>query len=132
MWVSDIPSIVLTKVKYGFSSKLKTKYPNIKFTTSDSSNTAATFPTVYVNKLSSPEQGQDLEGTEIHAILATFQIEVTDNVSQSRANEVIDEVMRIMKAMRFQIVGDPYPDNRDNAYRYVMRCRRVIGALDKL
>lgn len=132
MWTSDIPSIVITKIKYGFSSKLKTKYPNIKFTTSDSSNTAATFPTVYVNKLSSPEQGLDLEGTEIHAILATFQIEVTDNVSQSRANEVIDEVMRIMKAMRFQIVGDPYPDNRDNAYRYVMRCRRVIGALDKL
>ena len=132
MWTSDIPSIVLTKIKHGFSSKLKTKYPDINFTTSDSSKTTAKFPTVYVNKLSSPEQGQDLEGTEIHAILATFQIEVTDNVSQSRANEVIDEVMHIMKTMRFQIVGDPHTDNRDNAYRYVMRCRRMIGALDTL
>ena len=35
MWTSDIPSIVLTKIKHGFSSKLKIKYPDINFTTSD-------------------------------------------------------------------------------------------------
>ena len=50
--------------------------PDINFTTSDSSKTTAKFPTVYVNKLSSPEQGQDLEGTEIHAILASKLNEV--------------------------------------------------------
>ena len=76
--------------------------------------------------------GQTLDGTEINAIKANFQIEITDNVSQSRAGEVADEVLRIIKTMRFEIVGDPYTDNTDNSYRYIMRCRRIIGALDTL
>ena len=132
MWVSDIPSIVLTKVKYGFSEKLKKKYPDLNFTTKSKTGTPTSFPTVYINKLSSPERGQTLDGTEINAILASFQIEVTDNVDQSRAGEVTDEVMRLMKTMRFEIVGDPYTDNTENSYRYIMRCRRMIGESDIL
>ena len=132
MWTSDVPSIVLTKIKYLFSTKIKNKYPDLNFTTKSKTGNLPYFPTVYINKLSSPEMGQTLDGTEINAIMANFQIEITDNVSQERAGEVADEVLRIMKTMRFEIVGDPHTDNTDNSYRYVMRCRRVIGALDTL
>ena len=132
MWTSDIPSIVLTKVKHLFSEKIKDKYPDLNFTTKSKTGALTSFPTVYINKLSSPEMGQTLDGTEINAIMANFQIEITDNVSKSRAGEVADEVLRIIKTMRFEIVGDPYTDNTDSSYRYIMRCRRIIGALDTL
>ena len=74
MWTSDIPSIVLTKVKHLFSEKIKDKYPDLNFTTKSKTGALTSFPTVYINKLSSPEMGQTLDGTEINAIMANFYL----------------------------------------------------------
>ena len=65
------------------------------FSTVGSSDARAVFPFVYIQLLPSTEQGQDIEGNTINAGLFTFQIEVTDNQTQSRAKDVMSEVKRL-------------------------------------
>lgn len=128
----DIESIVFSRINAKATSKLKTKYPDISFTTSDKVSKNPKFPNVYVHLLGSPEIGNDLENNTINGVEATFQIETTDNQSQSRAKDVMNTVVGIVKEMRFSIVSMPEMKNTDSAYRCVMRCRRTIGNLDIL
>ena len=133
-WTDRISSVVFTRIKNEFSSTLKTKYKmtNSNFSTVGSSDTPAVFPFVYIQLLPSTEQGQDIEGNTINAGLFTFQIEVTDNQSQARAKDVMSEVKRIMKSMRFTV--QPTPDIQDTkgTHRSIMRCNRRIGSSDIL
>ena len=133
-WTDRISSIVFTRIKNEFSSSLKTKYKmtSSNFSTVGSSDTPAVFPFVYIQLLPSTEQGQDIEGNTINAGLFTFQIEVTDNQSQTRAKDVMSEVKRIMKSMRFAV--QPTPDIQDtkDTHRAIMRCNRRIGSSDIL
>lgn len=133
-WTDRISSVVFTRIKNEFSSTLKTKYKmtNSNFSTVGSSDTPAVFPFVYIQLLPSTEQGQDIEGNEINAGLFTFQIEVTDNQTQARAKDVMSEVKRIMKSMRFTV--QPTPDIQDtkDTHRAIMRCNRRIGSDDIL
>ena len=133
-WTDRISSMVFTRIKNEFSSSLKTKYKmtSSNFSTVGSSDTPAVFPFVYIQLLPSSEQGQDIEGNTINAGLFTFQIEVTDNQTQSRAKDVMSEVKRIMKSMRFTI--QPTPDMQDtkDTHRAIMRCNRRIGSDDIL
>lgn len=133
MWTSDITSIVFTRIKAIGNKKLKTKYPNINFTTSSESSTTPKFPTVYVKRLQGAERGQDLEGTSVNATICSFQIEVTTNTNDTEAQEVADVVCSVMKAMRFQILGEPFADNTQNGVsRNVARYQRIIGYGDIL
>ena len=102
------------------------------FSTVGSSDTPAVFPFVYIQLLPSTEQGQDIEGNTINAGLFTFQIEVTDNQKQVIAKDVMSEVKRIMKSMRFTV--QPTPDIQDtkDTHRAIMRCNRRIGSDDIL
>lgn len=130
--LDSIETQVFSLIKAKFSSKIKTKYKDLNFTTSDRSSTKPKFPTVYVHFMESPEIGSTLEGTEIPGINATFQIDVTDNQSQARADEVAKEILRIMKDMRFKPSGMPFHDNSGDTYRTVSRYRRIIGDGDIL
>ena len=133
LWTALISPTVLTKLKTDGEAKLKTKYPDINFTTVDrvaSSN--AQFPTVYVDEMAGAEQGADLEGQDINAVMSSFQIEVIDNVSQNRSNEVMNEIVGIMKSMRYQVIATPEFQNTSTTYRSVARFRRVVGKGDKL
>ena len=133
-WTDRISSIVFTRIKNEFSSALKTKYKmtDSNFSTVGSSDTPAVFPFVYVQLLPTSEAGQDIEGDTINAGLFTFQIEVTDNKSQARVKDVMSEVKRIMKSMRFTV--QPTPDIQDtkDTHRTIMRCNRIIGSWDIL
>ena len=122
-WTDRISSIVFTRIKNEFSSTLKTKYKmaDSNFSTVGSSDTPAVFPFVYIQLLPSAEQGQDIEGTEINAGLFTFQIEVTDNQTQARSKEVMAEVKRIMKAMRFTVQPTPTLEDTKYTHRAIMR-----------
>lgn len=132
MWTSDIASIVFTKIKLEATSKLLSKYPYINFTTSDQVRTDPAFPNVYVKRLQGAERGRTLDGESVNAILSSFQIEVTDNESERRAQEVADVVYSIMKKMRYECIGEPFPDNIEGVYRNVARYRRVVGYNDIL
>lgn len=133
MWTSDITSIVFTRIKAIGNKKLKTKYPNINFTTSSESSTTPKFPTVYVKRLQGAERGQDLEGASVNATICSFQIEVTTNTNDTEAQEVADVVCSVMKDMRFQILGEPFADNTQKGVsRNVARYQRIIGYGDIL
>ena len=133
-WTDIISSNVFTRIKNEFSSSLKTKYKmtDENFSTVGSSDTTAFFPFVYVQILPGIEQGQDLDGTSINAGLFTFQIDVTDNQKQTIAKDVMAEVKRIMKSMRFSINSMPSFEDTKDTHRATIRCSRVIGAGDKL
>ena len=133
-WTDRISSVVFTRIKNEFSSTLKAKYQMAdgNFSTVGSSDTPAVFPFVYIQLLPSVEQGQDLEGNEINAGLFTFQVEVTDNQSQTRAKDVMAEVKRIMKSMRFTVQPTPTLEDTKDTHRAIMRCNRIIGSCDIL
>lgn len=133
-WTDRISSIVFTRIKNEFSNTIKTKYKmtSSNFSTVGSSDTPAVFPFVYIQLLPSAEQGQDIEGNEINAGLFTFQIEVTDNQTQARSKEVMAEVKRIMKAMRFTVQPTPTLEDTKDTHRSIMRCGRRIGSGDIL
>lgn len=130
--LDSIETQVFSLIKAKFSAKIKAKYKDLNFTTSDRSSTKPKFPTVYIHLLESPEIGSDLDGTSVNGINATFQIDVTDNQSQARADEVAKEILRIMKSMRFKSAGMPFHDNSGDTYRTVSRYRRPIGEGDIL
>lgn len=132
MWFSRITNIVLTRVKAIVGKKLNTKYPDIDFTTSASSSTTPKFPTVYIKRMQGAERGQDLDGSTVNAMLVTFQVEITDNISETRAQEVADNVCAVMKSMRFQILGEPVTDSQVNIHRNIARYQRVVGYGDTL
>lgn len=132
MWISDIESKIFTRVKVLGNKTLKEKYPDIYFTDSDKTQTNPKFPTVYIHSTGGPEKNTDLENTTINSILCTLQIDVTDNQSQSRAKEVMDEVVGIMKKMSFTVNGTPQSDNTDSTYRQIARFRRTIDWNDTL
>ena len=133
-WTDIISSNVFTRIKNEFSSSLKEKYKmkDENFSTVGSSDAPAVFPFVYIQLLPSAEQGQDIEGNTINAGLFTFQIEVTDNKKQVIAKEIMAEIKRIMKSMRFTV--QPTPDIQDtkDTHRAIMRCNRRIGSDDIL
>ena len=133
-WTDRISSILFTRIKNEFSSSLKTKYKmtSSNFSTVGSSDTPAVFPFVYIQLLPSAEQGQDIEGNTINAGLFTFQIEVTDNQTQARAKDVMSEIKRIMKSMRFTVQCTPTLEDTKDTNRAIMRCNRIIGSCDIL
>ena len=130
--LDSIETQVFSLIKAKFSAKIKAKYKDLNFTTSDRSSTKPKFPTVYIHMISSPESGEDTEGNNINAMYASFQVDVTDNQNQNRSDEVSREVLRIMKSMRFQAVGMPIHDNSGDTYRTVGRYRRMIADNDVL
>ena len=133
-WTDRISSVVFTRIKNEFSSRLKAKYKmtSSNFSTVGSSDTPAVFPFVYVQLLPSAEQGQDIEGNTINAGLFTFQIEVTDNQTQARAKDIMSEIKRIMKSMRFTVQCTPTLEDTKDTHRAIMRCNRIIGSRDIL
>ena len=103
-----------------------------KFTNSDRADTVPKFPTVYIHEMPGMETGEDLQGDTINAVWSSFQIEVTTNTKMNDAKEVMNEVVRIMKTMRFQVIATPEFQNTDSTYRRVARFRRMIADDDIL
>lgn len=127
----DIENRVYTRVKKLVTDKLKTKYPKITFTDSDKIPAKVNYPYIVIHEMESQEVGQDLDNTTINAILSNFEITCYSDTSQDTNKEVMAEVVKSMKTMRFNVVGMPFNDNSDN-YRRVARFRRIIGNGDIL
>jgi hypothetical protein len=132
-WIMLVPLKVFTKIKADFSTSIKETYKitDANFSTVGNANKTAVFPFVYVQGLPASEQGADLQGTSINGALFTFQVDVTDNQTQTRARKVMTDVIRIMKTMGFEIVSMPsFEGTQDNTHRMTARFRRLIGAND--
>lgn len=127
-----LESQILTRIKTQFPEKVKEKYPDLNFTTSDRSSANPKFPTVYVHEMGGSETANDMENTEVIAVISSFQIEVTTNTKQSDAKTVMDEIVKIMKRMRFSIIAMPEFQNTESTFRSVARFRRKIAEDDVL
>lgn len=133
MWTKYIKSIVFTRIKTEGTTKLQKQFPDIYFTTSDKARKEPKFPTVYLKKLQGAEKGRTLNGTTVNGVLAGFQIDVIDNKSDNNAENVSDVISDIMKSMRFEMVGDPFPNSQStDEYRFSARYQRLIGAGDTI
>ncbi len=124
--LNSLESIIFTQIKARFSPKIKSKYKDLKFTTEEESKTNPKFPNVYVFLEQSPEIGMTLEGTSFVGGLFTFTIKVTDNQNQTRVKEVMGEIVRVMKSMRFQMPFLPIYQNTKDEYWSNARFRRTI------
>ena len=127
-----LESQVFSKIKYGIPGSVKQKYPDLEFSTNDQSTDNAHFPYVYVHLLGSPENSKDLERTTINGVSATFQVEVSDNTNQNRARTIMNEVVKIMKRMMFDVTMVPYMSNYNKVFRCIARFSRNIDYNDVL
>lgn len=133
-WIMLLPSQVFTRIKYGISDKVKTKYKmtDSNFSTESASMSTAVFPFVYVNLLPAVEVGRDLEGISTNGGLFTWQISVIDNQSQSRARDVMAEIYNTMKSMRFEAKQMPSFEDTEDTHTCTARFSRIICSNDIL
>ena len=137
-WAYEIETKVLGLINSYAIPRLKkldifktTRFTNA-VTNEESRLSGTIFPTIYVHELAGVEQGKDLDGQSINAVLETFQIDCITNTKQSDAKQIMCVVADVMKELRFEIVSMPEFKSQDKVYRSTARFRRVIGRNDKL
>ena len=128
-----VDNLILTRIKNKTASKLGSKYSSltIKYTNNDRELLEPTFPTVFVKQLQTRAIGETFDGG-INAGDFTFQVDVYDNSSQTRAKDILKAIIAVMTDMYFTLATFPIFDNTTNVYRATARFTRVIGASDKL
>ena len=132
MWISDIETAVFSRIKARGSSLIK-NYPNIFFTAeNESDETVAVFPTVLVQELNGAEEAESLDGGNINAYSANFQISIAHNGQKADVRKIMNNVMDSMKEMKFNIVGTPFYTKSSGVWNGVARFRRTIGSSDTL
>lgn len=132
-WVFDLETHIFSIVQKKVGDKLKSKYPNIRFTTtSNPKGVTVKYPTVYIHELPGAEKARTLEGEDISGILYSMQVEVSTDKSAKEAKAVLKEVALVYKNMGFEINSFPEESNGDEYYRCVMRVRRTLGNIDAL
>lgn len=129
-WWDEIDSYLYTYLTVKLKSALLSEFPKLYVTNSPKTDAAAMFPTVHIHTLESSEMGDDLDNTEIHAMLKSFQIDVLSNSSLADSKKVMREVISLMKAKRFSIIGFPIYSVENNVYTGICRFQRMIGASD--
>ena len=137
-WAYEIETKVLGIINSYAIPRLKkldifktTRFTNA-VTNEESRLSGTIFPTIYVHELPGSEQGKDLEGQSINAVLETFQIDCITNTKQSDAKQIMRVVADVMKELRFEIVSMPEFKSQDKVYRSTARFRRVIGRNDRI
>ena len=137
-WAYEIETKVLGLINSYAIPRLKklnifktTRFTNA-VTNEESRLSGTIFPTIDVHELGGVEQGKDLDGQSINAVLETFQIDCITNTKQSDAKQIMRVVADVMKELRFEIVSMPEFKSQDKVYRSTARFRRVIGRNDRI
>lgn len=123
---------IFSRIEGEFSSKLKKKYPSLKFTLEEASDAPIKFPNVYIYLMPGIETGLTLERTVFEQGLFTFQVRVTNNSGAEAVREITGEIMRIMKKLSFAVVATPVYENDTDTQWSIARYRRTIGRNDVL
>ena len=131
--VYDLENLTYAIIKTRCEKKLKTKYPKLKFTQEEQSDSAtASFPPVLVHALEPIEQNEDLECERINTVLFTAQVIVTTNKSRSEALNVAQTVANEYKAMSFKLAPAPFARNNGKIWTATLRARRSFVCNDSL
>lgn len=132
MWISGVKNKVFTVLQVEARKKLPSKYQNTSFTAVGKSTVPSKFPNVYFQKLQGSEVGRTLSMNNANLVWDTYQIDVYDNASQDTANDIADIIADVMISMGFEMVGEPFPNSTDDAFRNSSRWRRLIGQGNKV
>lgn len=127
-WYLQIQDKVFTQIEY----MMKKKYPKLICTTKNENGEPAKFPTLYLHELTPIEKGQDLTNESINAVLATIEIQVWTNTTETDCRNIIAEAVNQMKSLQFDIIELPIVTTRGKLAWGAIRCRRMIGSGDKI
>jgi len=131
-WYMKVENIVFDRIKKK-SSEYLSKYKDINFTSEEIVQIPTKFPCVEIRELEGIERGQTLEGDAVCGYLSTFQVNVYSEKSKQIARDVMEEVIsHFKKDLHFDLVAMPVHSNIGDLHRYTARCRRIIGAGDKI
>lgn len=131
-WWATLEAKMFTVFKSKMRTALISDFPNLYCTASPMTKSASKFPTAYFRMVDWVEQGNDIDNTDTHGILATVQVDVIANTSLNDCKTVMYETINILKSMRFSIIAMPIYTSENNLYRGIVRCRRPIGADDEI
>ena len=129
-WYEQLESKIYTVVSYRMKKALDGKTSKaIKFTSVGESDGVPYFPTCYIHELEPAEQGNDLFGKSINAVLETMEcIVYTRDKKECKA--ILQECVFQMKQLGFSVTAMPIISTKDNVHNGVSRFRRIIGADD--
>lgn len=119
----------VTQIEQNVADYIDAELEDIFVTTEQYTGDTASFPAVYVHELSQIEKGYDLDGSEIAAVMSTFEIQVFDS-SYNSCKELSKQVMLLMKELRFEVIASPLHTQANGYYRSVSRYRRNISGGD--
>ena len=131
-WVYDIESRVFTIVKGKTEKTVRKKFPTAKYTTSDTSDQTAVFPTIFIHELESPEDDMDLECGEVNSIYCTFEVKVTVDSKREDAKWIAKQITEAFRTLKFHTVMFPLTTGHNATYETIVRVRRLIGNNDIL
>lgn len=122
-WVRELKDKTVTIVKTMLGG-------SIRVTDEYRTNTQASFPTVYLEFLESPETAMDLENDEVNAINFTVQVNVY-TTDRTECKEITDDVLEIVKRnLRMTIAMLPIFYEDGSVTNGVFRARRIMGQGD--
>lgn len=142
LWTMDMADAIYARVVADFPESLKKRYGFKKITANGDTrwqnfskssvalDTKPVFPYITLIELPGQERGQTLEGDSINAAYFTFQADVYHNAKEDITKECMAEIVKIMKAMRFDARAMPSPDSKPQEYRSTARFSRVISRYD--
>jgi len=131
-WYINLDDIIFTTLKIRVSNKLKSKYPNINFTTSAMNNGNPIFPTVLFQVLDGKELMKSLESKAVDSVIIPIQIDVYTNTSQADAKKISWAIMEEMKKLSFFCEQIPTFKNDTGIYRQVSRYVRTFYPGDSI
>lgn len=132
-WFTEIESTINTIIKYNLVDRVDAPFPDLTCTTSSQSETIENvdiFPTLYIHLLPPVETGSDLYNIDVTAIRATFEFQIYSDKSESDCMTIINQCIKEMKSLRFNVAMFPDPQTYDKKYFAVARFSRVIASGD--
>lgn len=129
-WYSQIESTILTYVQYMLQEKQSAPFPNLNCTTKSQSTKPSEFPTLYLHNLTPVESAQDFENDEVNAVLATIEIQIFSNQSESEVNKIVTQAISCMKDLRWNVTMFPDPQTNDKISYAITRFRKLVTEND--
>ena len=132
-WIDERENSIFTRVKNEVLKGLRSKYSDLNFTTDDSENVVAKFPSVYM-RFEVVERGQTLDGGTINAVYMICQTKVSVTKAQGNtvAKEVNASVCDELKKLLFSVSGSAVPTTSGDIKEINQNYARVLGYNDPL
>lgn len=127
IWFSYLESKIFTLV----STAMKTKNPDVNYTSKSSSTAITEFPTVVIKEIRQDEVGMDLDNTTVNAVRESIQIEVySDKNTSAECESLSRQAYMVMKQLRFNGTGRGILFRDGDIWERVDTFERVIGKGD--